>query len=200
MLTKNQNLIYAGQIAGLFCEGAQNIGICLVNILQRIKTGFTDEIFENYFLPLLNTNRFYAFTLVRYEPQGYFKKVVIEGNDMVTGSYTGHLGRDGVPNILIERNNWNEIMSFFGYKYVGKINDKIIVRKTGLNYGIVFIPDTVQPPGNGTGTINVIPEPIPPGFVPGVPPVLVPDVGLDLAKYLVPAGVLVAAFYAYKNL
>jgi len=205
MLTNLQNIGYANQIAKLFCEDVETgKALCIVSVRQRIKNNFTDELFENYFLPLLNNNNFYVIKVVRIESQGYqFIKLVLEGKDIVTGKATGHVGVDGVKLTDYIGKKWDKILPKFNMVFLGLLpGNKIIARKQGAGYGIFFVPDTIAPPGNGVpfnggGGIKIIPQPPPsPGQLPTQPPLL----ELDVAKYIVPAAIIGLAFVAYRNL
>lgn len=206
MLTNIQNIGYANQIAKLFCEDVTTAkALCIISVRQRIKNNFTDELFENYFLPLLTNNNFYVMKVVRTEGQGFqFIKLVLEGKDIVTGKSTGHIGVDGIKLTDYISKKWDRILPKFNMVFLGVLpGGKIITRKQGAGYGIFFVPDVITPPGNGNGVttngggIKIKPKPLP-----TLPPAdVVPMIaGLDVARYIVPAVIIGLAVVAYRNL
>jgi len=159
MITKAVNKFYAGQIAGIFCADAEFKTLCNANVKSRIITNFTDEIFEQDFLPGLDTSIFRAITGVfRFSSPGYMK-FVMNATDIVNGKVKVST-LDGIPNSKI--GDWSWIVSHLNKYYesvapnlkayhLGIVNDKLIWQISGVSYGIIFVPGTVGNGGGGNG-------------------------------------------------
>lgn len=168
MVTNETYLSYAQQIAALYCEGKPNRTLCTATVKQRIKNSFTNETFESNFLPMLDQNRFFSFEVVSVITAGWLaEKVTLNGFDVVSGETTGNISKvvpKGVWNL-----NKNSVLVQLGYKLINQIGNKIIVSRPGVNYGIVFVLEVIDPEpvngnGNGTGTGNGLT--CPPGYAP----------------------------------
>lgn len=211
MITNSTYIGYAGEIAALFCEGAVIPNLCNANVKQRLINSFTDVTFAEHFLPMLDSNRFYLFEVVNVEDYGEDFKVTINGFDVVTGRII-NIGIQGVNKGAYNTGDWDRILRRVDYRLVGYNGEKIIARKPGLNYGIVFVPAGIPPPppdpvngnggtpGNGgapgNGGINFVPKPT------IKPPVTIPQelfTGIDIVKYVVPAGLIVVAYLVTRK-
>jgi len=207
MITKAINKNYAGQIAGLFCEGAGLTGLCKANVKLRIIQNFTDQIFEDDFLTGLDTAIYRSITgTFKFSSPGYVK-FVANGKDIVTGK-TKQMVIDGIPGTKI--NNWVWIVQHLNDYYqsvgaghlkayhLGVVNNKLIWKIDGVDspYGIIFIPETVGGNGGtggnggstgGGGGIFIKPpaEEHDPVFIPGE----VPKPAFDMQKLLIPIAV-----------
>lgn len=167
MLIERQNIRFAGDIAGLFCQDNANRRICWRSIVQRLINNFTDETFNSFFLPNLSASRFYAYNF-SFVASGFgLVKLLLNGNDIVTGSVkTGE-----IPGISVSKKN--DFVWIAGYittlfrrskpnasvSFIGIENGKLILMVTGFEtpYGIVFIPPTVGNGGTPGGKIYVDP-------------------------------------------
>ena len=157
MLTKNQNIVYARQIAELFCESGG--ALCIASVKNRIVNGFNDAIFENKFLPGLDTAIYRAVTgTFKISSPGYVKFVATT-TDIVNGKKKDML-IDGIPGNKV--GNWTWIIGHLNDYYrqvapnlhashLGIVNNKLIWAIDGVSspYGIVFVPGSV---GSGTGS------------------------------------------------
>ncbi len=218
MLNKAINKTYAEQIAGIFCEAAVLRQICIANVKNRIINDFTDEIFEQDFLPNLDTSIFRAMIgTFELSSPGYMR-LIMNSTDIVNGSNkTGML--DGIPSDKM--NDWDWIFAHLNayYQsvaphlhayYLGVVNDKIIWQLDGVSepYGIIFVPGTVGGGGNGGGGngggsgggggwkggkgIKRKPPAVPPG---GEPVEIIDPGGIDFTKLLIPALLAAGAYF-----
>lgn len=83
MLKNPKNIAFAKQIANVLCIVSQPF--CLASTSNRIRNSFTDEIFENYFLPNLNKGRFYKIYFGRIVKSGNYSKRTLNAEDILTG-------------------------------------------------------------------------------------------------------------------
>jgi len=224
MLTNPLYLEYAGQIAELFCEGSTGAtnALCRATVKTRIKNAFTNNWFEVWFLPFLDQNKFKSLGVVRVEDWGETYKIVLSGFDIVSGQQTGDIGIDGVHKGAWNSGDYNRVLEPINMKFVGLVGARLIVRQLGVNYGIVFLPGEIDPPGNGNGNGHgggggqgcpqgyylfngecikpgggIVPKPIPKPIL-QIDPIEI--AGVDVTKYIVPAVIVGLAFVAYKNL
>ena len=152
---------YAGQIAGLYCKGKPNQTLCKATVKQRIINAFTDTTFENSFLPNLDKNRFYSIEVARIDKTRYTDKVTFKGFDIVTGANVGVFNTT-LPKGMWQLKKYDQFFQPHSMRFVGVANNRFIVRRTGVNYGIVFVVQKVDPepvPGDGVDDLQC-----PPGF------------------------------------
>lgn len=149
---------YAAQIADIFCEGS--IPLCVTSVKQRIIKYFTDETFENSFLPNLDTGRFYYLKLTHLPSSEGFIKWNLSGKDIVNGKpYSVTI--DGIPGDKRNDTNWvmNHMNSWWASQnlnlrmfFLGTVPGFYIIQINGQTpYGIVYVPGTVGGGSGGSG-------------------------------------------------
>ena len=189
---------YAGDIGTLFCKGSQNKEICIASVKQRLINLLNNEVFEKEFLPGLGSNRFLSFDIIKIiRNTPYTDQITLSGTDVVTGNQTGNIAIT-VPIGLVQLKKWDAILQQKNYRFAGNVDNKIIARKPGSNYGIIYVPGQVEnPPDYGTGTgivppgtINIKPAPIPIYPTPPAQPATTSPGGLFDSEWFLPVLIL----------
>lgn len=165
MITNNEYLQQVNQVANLFCKGKPGVMLCMQNIKQRLINNLDDESWSNYFLPSMQTGRFYVNRITGLKilrlcgTAKFVFQFTIKVTDLVTGetythkpehcantplqAFQTYLQYHAMVPVYNKPENTNQLnQPFTVYRYNAK-----------PDYGIVYIPPTTGG-GNqgGTGT------------------------------------------------
>ena len=193
MLTDIILKLYAGQIAGLFC----NNPLCKASVKSRIVNNLTNETFENYFLPNLDKGRFYVHHFSNFVDHGggniqidtTFYDLLTNERTAGTWHYKIPVGENAFNYLVGELAKYGfNVVQGMSYGYTTYKTDHIMHKPSKQpGYGIVFVPASSGGGYQGGGTpggggITPTPEPV----ITPEPVVTTDPAPFDISKLIIP--------------